>query len=194
MHKWTHYFEVYDRHFSKFRGHSPVVVEFGVSQGGSLGMWKQYFGPGVKLFGVDINPECKRFETEDIKIFIGDQSDRAFLQRLGREVGRIDVLIEDGGHMMDQQIATFEEMFPVVQLDGVYLCKDLHTSYWPYWSGGYRRRGTFIEYAKNWVDELHAWHSREAKFKVSDFTRSAHSVHFYDSVVVIGEAGHEAAA
>lgn len=186
IHKWIHYFEIYDRHFSRFRGKSPVVVEFGVSQGGSLQMWKDYFGPGVKIYGVDINPECKRFEEENVRIFIGDQSDRDFLRSIAREVPPIDILIEDGGHMMDQQIATFEELFSNVQPNGVYLCEDIHTSYWRYWGGGYRRRGTFIEYSKNWIDEINAWHSKEQhKFRVSDFTKSAHSLHFYDSVVVV---------
>lgn len=186
IHKWMHYFEIYDRHFARFRAQSPVVVEFGVSQGGSLEMWKDYFGPGVRLYGVDINPECKRFERDGVRIFIGDQSDRAFLRSIAKEVPRIDVLIEDGGHMMDQQIATFEELFAVVQPDGVYLCEDLHTSYWRHWGGGYKKRGSFIEYSKNWIDAIHAWHSHEpARLQVSDLTKSAHSLHFYDSVVVI---------
>jgi hypothetical protein len=40
IHKWKHYFEIYERHFSRFRGAEVHVVEFGVAQGGSLQMWK----------------------------------------------------------------------------------------------------------------------------------------------------------
>jgi hypothetical protein len=186
IHKWVHYFEIYDRHFARFRGRAPVVVEFGVSQGGSLQMWKQYFGPGVQLYGVDINPNCRRFEEPGVKIFIGDQGDREFLTSLARTLPTIDILIDDGGHTMEQQIRTFEALFPRVAPDGVYLCEDLHTSYWREFGGGYRRRGSFIEYSKNFVDALNAWHSREpARLSVGDFTRTAHSVHFYDSVVVV---------
>ena len=186
LHKWMHYFEVYDRHFARFRGRAPVVLEFGVSQGGSLQMWKEYFGPGVRLFGVDINPECRRFEEEGVQILIGDQGDRDFLRSVANAVPTIDILIDDGGHALEQQIATFEELFPHVQPNGVYLCEDLHTSYWHRWGGGYRKRGSFIEYSKNWIDALHAWHSREPRrLAVSDFTRSAHSLHYYDSIVVV---------
>ena len=186
LHKWMHYFEVYDRHFARFRGCAPVVLEFGVSQGGSLQMWKEYFGPGVRLFGVDINPECKRFEEEGVRILIGDQGDRDFLRSIAKTLPPIDILIDDGGHMVEQQIATFEELFPFVQPHGVYLCEDLHTSYWRRWGGGYKKPGSFIEYSKNWIDSLHAWHTREPRrLAVSDFTRSAHSLHYYDSVVVI---------
>lgn len=186
IHKWVHYFEVYDRHFSRWRGRPVNVLEFGVSQGGSLEMWRDYFGPQARLFGVDINPECRRFEGEGVRIFIGDQGDRAFLRSLAEELPTIDILIDDGGHTMTQQIATFEELFGTMAPDGVYLCEDVHTSYWRRWGGGVRRRGSFIEYAKGWVDDLHAWHSKEPrKLAVGEFTRSAHSVHFYDSIVVV---------
>jgi 23S rRNA U2552 (ribose-2'-O)-methylase RlmE/FtsJ len=83
IHKWKHYFEVYDRHFSRFRGTDVHIVEFGVSQGGSLQMWKKYFGPKCKIYGIDINPHCKQLEEDQVEIFIGDQQDRAFLQTIG---------------------------------------------------------------------------------------------------------------
>lgn len=184
--KWKHYFEIYDRHFSRFRDTDVHVVEFGVSQGGSLQMWKHYFGARCKIFGVDINPECKNLEEERIQIFIGDQEDRQFLRSLPERVPRIDILIDDGGHTMRQQICTFEELFPHVHAHGVYLCEDLHTSYWPKFGGGWKKRGTFMEYSKSLVDQLHAWHSLDrGKLEVTDFTRSAHSLHFYDSILVI---------
>ncbi|HEX7441211.1 MAG TPA: hypothetical protein VF319_14055, partial [Caldimonas sp.] len=92
IHKWMHYFEIYDRHFARFRGQAPVLLEFGVSQGGSLQMWRDYFGPGTRLYGVDINPECKRFEEDGVRIFIGDQADRNFLRTLAATVPPIDIL------------------------------------------------------------------------------------------------------
>lgn len=184
--KWMHYFDIYERHFSRFRGMELNVVEFGVSQGGSLQMWKQYFGPQVKLFGVDINPNCKQFEEPGVQIFIGDQEDRNFLRSVARSVPRIDILIDDGGHTMGQQIATFEELFPLVATNGVYLVEDLHTSYWRDWGGGYKHPGSFIEYSKHFIDQLNAWHSHQPKrLAVTEFTKSAHSMHYYDSVLVI---------
>ncbi|MDQ2926999.1 MAG: class I SAM-dependent methyltransferase [Caldimonas sp.] len=186
IHKWMHYFEIYDRHFAPLRGRSPVVVEFGVSQGGSLQMWQDYFGPGTRIYGVDINPECRRFDQDGATILIGDQGDRVFLREVAKAVPPIDILIDDGGHMMEQQIATFEELFRHVKPHGVYLCEDLHTSYWRGFGGGVRRRGSFIEYSKDWIDALNAWHSREPRrLDVAEFTRSAHSLHYYDSVLVI---------
>ncbi len=186
IHKWKHYFEIYDRHFSRFRSTAVHVVEFGVSHGGSLQMWKQYFGPDSKIFGIDINPHCKDLEQEQVEILIGDQEDRRFLKTLSERIPRIDILIDDGGHTMKQQINTFEELFPYIDENGVYLCEDVHTSYWPKWGGGYRKRGTFVEYSKDFIDCINAWHAtKTSRLRVTEFTRAVHSLHYYDSILVI---------
>jgi len=185
IHKWAHYFDIYDRHFRRFRNKPVNLLEIGVSQGGSLQMWKHYFGPQARIFGVDIDPKCKSLEEPNVQIFIGSQTDRAFLQKLKEQLPPLDILIDDGGHKMNQQIVTFEELFGLVKDDGVYLCEDTHTSFWMEYGGGYKRKGTFIEYSKNFVDFLHGWHSRQRAFRPNDFTRRVDSVHFYDSVVVI---------
>lgn len=184
IHKWLHYFEIYHRHFERFRGTKPVVLEFGVSQGGSLQMWRDYFGRGARIHGVDINPKCKELQQRRTKIFIGDQADRGFLRSIADEIGPVDVVIEDGGHHFDQQINTFEEIYPRMTRDGVFLIEDLHTNYWPKkYGGGRRNPETFIEYAKSLSDQLNAWHSREPDFEVDEFTRTTKSMHFYDSII-----------
>jgi cephalosporin hydroxylase len=185
IHKWLHYFEIYDRHFSRFRKQSVVILEFGVSHGGSLEMWRSYFGKKALIYGVDIDPRCKKFEDKNTTILIGDQEDRVFLKSVREKVGPVDIVIEDGGHTMGQQIATFEEIYPAVKQDGVFLIEDLHTSYWKDFGGAYKKPGTFIEYAKNLIDQLNAWHSQDSKkLKVDEFTKTTHSMHFYDSIVV----------
>ena len=185
IHKWMHYFDIYHRHFERFRGQPVTVVEFGVYHGGSLQMWKHYFGAGARIVGVDINPACKTLEEDQIEVVIGDQEDRVFLAELRERIGPADIVIDDGGHTMAQQIATFEEMFPAVRNGGVYLVEDLHTSYWEEYGGGYKAEGTFIEYAKDLVDQLHGWHRREEPAPVTDYTRQIRGMHFYDSVIVL---------
>jgi methyltransferase family protein len=185
IHKWMHYFDIYHRHFERYRGKPVTIVEFGVSHGGSLQMWKDYFGPQARIFGVDINPACAALAEPQIEIVIGDQEDREFLRSLAAKVGKIDVLIEDGGHTMTQQIATFEELWPNIVDGGVFLLEDLHTNYWAKYGGGLRREGTFIEYAKNLIDQQHAWHSHDKEtFDVDDYTRSIRGMHVYDSIIV----------
>jgi len=127
-----------------------------------------------------------------IEIVIGDQVDPDFLRVLAEHLGTVDILIEDGGHRMDQQLNTFREMWPIVRDGGVYLVEDLHTSYWAEFGGGYRKPGTFIEYAKTLVDSLNAWHSRdEHSFTVDDHTRTVRGMHFYDSIIVFDKAAVE---
>jgi cephalosporin hydroxylase len=184
--KWHHYFEIYHRHFQAFRGRSPVVLEIGVFHGGSLQMWRDYFGPGARIVGLDIDPRCRQFEEPGIEVLIGDQEDRAFLADVKRRLPQVDIVIDDGGHAMRQQIVSFEELYPHLQPHGVYLCEDIHTSVAPQYGGGYRRAGTFLEYAKGLVDQLYAWYSSEPeRFAVNAFTRSTYALHFYDSVLVI---------
>jgi len=148
-------------------------------------MWKEYFGDKARIYGVDVNPDCKKLEEKNIEIFIGSQSDRAFLRSVASRVPPIDILIDDGGHKMSQQIATFEELFSKVKPDGVYLCEDSHTSYRLVYGGGHERNGTFIEYSKRLIDALNAYHSEQSSLKVTEFTKTVNSIHFYDSVVVI---------
>jgi hypothetical protein len=62
----------------------------------------------------------------------------------------------------------------------------LHTSYWEEYGGGYKKEGTFIEYSKNFIDYINAWHSHDKKvFDVNSFTKTADSLHYYDSILVI---------
>lgn len=185
IHKWMHYFEIYDRHFARFRGTDVHVLEIGVAHGGSLQMWKHYFGPKALVYGVDTEPSTKTLEEPQIQIFVGDQANADFLMSVVAAAPRIDILIDDGGHTMRQQEVTFKTLFPHISADGVYLCEDLHTSYWGEFGGGYRREGTFIELGKGLIDEINAWHSRSPNLVVSDFTKTAQSLHFYDSVLVI---------
>jgi SAM-dependent methyltransferase len=185
IHKWLHYFDIYHRHFQPYRKKPVTILEFGVFQGGSLQMWRHYFGKKARIIGVDINPKCKELEEKGIEIYIGDQEDRKFLKKLMKKVGKVDVVIEDGGHTMNQQINTFEEVYPYVKDGGVFLIEDLHTSYWNEYGGGYRKPGTFIEYAKAHLDYLNAWHSRDSEsFKVNQFTETVKGMHVYDSIIV----------
>lgn len=185
IHKWVHYFEIYHKHFQRFVGKECVILEIGVDQGGSLQMWKHYFGSEAMIYGIDINPICKQYEEENIHIIIGSQSNREFLKELKSEIPKIDILIDDGGHTMEQQITTFEELFDHISDDGIYLCEDTHTSYWKEYGGGYAKNDSFIEFSKTLIDKLNAWHIRNNEIAVSNLTLNVGSLHYYDSIFII---------
>lgn len=191
IYKWTHYFDIYERHFRPFRKKPVTIVEFGVFHGGSLQMWKKYFGRRARIIGIDIEPRCKELEEKQIEIFIGDQADRTFLRQLRETIGPVDIVIDDGGHTMKQQTTTYKEMWPAVKDGGVYLIEDLHTSYWKLYGGGHLRRGTFIEFAKRLIDQMHAWHAQKSdkqRLKVDTYTQSIAAMHVYSSVIVFDKA------
>ena len=85
---------------------------------------------------------------------------------------------------MFQQIISFEELFGHIKGRRLPLRRHPHL-YWPRYQGGLKRRGTFMEYSKNIVDYINAWHSKQKSLQVTEFTRSVNSVHFYDSIVVV---------
>ena len=128
--KWTQYFRVYEQWFSPYRGKDIVFVEIGVQNGGSAQMWRHYFGKDAKIIGVDIDPRCKELETDGITVEIGSQEDPNFWAAFREKYPRVDILLDDGGHTMNQQIVTFKEMFPHIRDGGLYMCEDCHTSYW----------------------------------------------------------------
>jgi hypothetical protein len=113
--KYRHYFPIYERHFRKFRGEEIHILEIGVYSGGSLEMWRHYFGERAFIYGVDINESCRVYENPYTRIDLGDQASRAFCATFRQKHPRIDIIIDDGGHEFDQQRVTFEEMFPHLQ-------------------------------------------------------------------------------
>jgi len=191
IHKWKHYFPIYERHFGRFVDRDVVMIEIGCGEGGSLQMWKRYFGPHARIIGIDIDPRCAAYAEDQIDIRIGDQSDAGFLASLVEEFGAPDIVLDDGSHVMSDVMASFDALYPAVVRNGVYLVEDLHTAYWDEYGGGVQRKGTFIERCKDLIDELNADHSRGA-LASTEFTANTHSMHFYDSVVVFEKGRHTA--
>jgi SAM-dependent methyltransferase len=183
IHKWKHYFPIYERHFKDFVYKPVTFVEIGCGLGGSLQMWKRYFGPHARIIGIDINAECRKFEEDQIEVFIGQQEDHQFLQSVIDKIGTPDIVLDDGSHKMSHITATFQFLYPRMLKNGVYMVEDLHTAYWNEYEGGLRNPNTFIELCKNLIDELNADHSRGA-LPPTEFTRTTAGIHFYDSMAV----------
>lgn len=189
IHKWTHYFPIYERHFARFRNQSITFLEIGCGQGGSLQMWKRYFGPFAQIVGIDIEPKCKEFEEDQIAIRIGNQNDAGFIGSVIEEFGSPDIVLDDGSHNMSDILASFNFIYPKLHRNAIYCVEDLHTAYWEEYGGGLNREGSFIEVCKTLIDQLHADHMRGA-IKPGQFSKETLSMHFYDSVVVFEKGRH----
>lgn len=189
IHKWDHYFDIYEKHFSQYRGKKVNMLEIGISHGGSLQLWKKFFGADAHIYAIDINPDCKKLEEENTTIFIGSQSDKAFLENVMVQLPELDIILDDGGHTMIQQLVSFETLYLKVKEGGLYVVEDTHTSYWTEFHGGLRQSGTFVEYAKGLIDHLYEHHIHDkTAITFDDISRHISGIAFYDSVVVFEKA------
>ena len=185
VHKWTHYIEIYEKHFSHLVGSDFRMLEIGVFKGGSLDLWRNYFGANATIFGIDIDPKCSAYVDLPNQVRIGSQADPAFLRKVVAEMGGLDLVLDDGSHFAAHQRASFEALFPLLSDGGLYVIEDTHTAYWPgIAEGGYKRPGTAIELTKRLIDDLHGhYHGRQELS--SEASKWIPAIHVYDSVVVI---------
>lgn len=179
IHKWVHYMPIYDRYFSKFIGMPISILEIGVQNGGSLQMWKKYFGNSCKVVGIDIDPATK-FEESQITVEIGSQSDREFITGINEKYGPFDIIIDDGSHHQHDVMESFQVLFPSLKDGGVYLVEDTHTAYFESFGGGLDSSRNFVNFAKQFV------HDPTAEFfSIDGKKKSLSSISFYNSIVVL---------
>lgn len=191
--KWHHYLDIYHRYFSSYRNKPVRFLEIGIFDGGSFTVWRPYFGELAAIYGIDIEPtSAAKVEALGLNCYgrIGSQADPDFLRAVVAEMGGVDIVVDDGSHVAEHQLISFRTLFPLLSDGGLYVCEDLHTSYWQGdWHGGYKRPGTFIEVTKDIIDSLHSWYA-PIKNNLSDMQlhRSVPAIHVHDSMVVIEKA------
>jgi hypothetical protein len=196
--KWHHYLPIYDQIFVPVRkklisGEISKVrfLEIGVWKGGSLEIWRKFFGKDAIIHGIDRDEKCSSLSTEDLPVHIGSQSDTRFLTDVVERMGGIDIVVDDGSHRASHQRKSFDHLFPKLSDGGLYIIEDTHTSYWWAYGGGFRRPGTAIEMAKGLVDGMHSWYHRLPVKRKSLAKHEISAVHFYDSIVVIEKRHRE---
>ncbi len=177
--KHSTYFDIYDKLFSPYVGKEIVFVEIGVLNGGSLFMWRDFFGENARIIGIDFSPLAKKWEASGFEIFIGNQSDERFWDDFKEKIGPIDILLDDGGHTYEQQITTVESMVPAIKDGGLLVVEDTHTSYMKEF--GAPSKQSLISYSKNIVDGMNY---RFGLLKTNKpFEKNIHSVSFFESFV-----------
>lgn len=196
------YAQHYQQHFQHLRRKKLTLLEIGIggyadpkAGGNSLRMWKQYF-PNARIVGIDIHD--KSFHDENrIKIFQGDQTDEAFLRRVIHEIGRPDIIIDDGSHINSHIIRTFEILFPLLADQGIYVVEDTQTSYWPDYGGDSEDFGnalTATRMLKSLTDGLNYQEFLIPNYEPSYFDRHVVAVHFYHSMVMIYKGANDEAS
>jgi cephalosporin hydroxylase len=175
--KHNTYFNVYDHLFSKYRNKKIVFIEIGVLAGGSLFMWRNFFGSKARIIGIDMNPKAKKWEKYGFEIFIGSQSDMNFWKNFCSKIGKIDIVLDDGGHTYDQQIITTEMLLENIKDGGLLVIEDTHTSYM---KGFGEAKYSFINYTKNMIDRIN---KRFSKLSNNKNETRVWSIEIYESIV-----------
>lgn len=184
--KYVNYISSYDTLFSRYRDRPVRFLEIGVQHGGSLLLWKRYFHPASRFVGIDLNADCKKLEDDQIRIYIGDQGDQRFIDEVAAKETPFDIIVDDGSHVCRHQILCFERLFvPALKDEGLYIVEDCHSSYDAGFGGGYRKRSSFMEYAKGLADTVNWWHAKAMPAEHERLAPFIRRVMFESSLVVV---------
>lgn len=182
--KCSSYFAVYDRELSRYAGKKDlVVVEVGIENGGSLYLWRSFFGEEARIIGVDLSPTAAAMRDHGFEIHIGDQASPDFWREFFAKVGPVDILIDDGGHTNKHQILTVECCLDHIKDDGLILVEDVITSYLRQY--GNPSRYSFISYCKFIIDKIQARNLVYSSFDLNRFALAVYSISFYESIVCL---------
>lgn len=181
--KFNHHLEAYGHFFSPFQGQDIGVLEIGIRDGGSLQLWRKYFGPAARIYGLDIQDRTYLKDKVGAEIFVGDQGDIKVLRELISGMGQLHIVIDDGSHNSQDQIVSFKEIFPTLEDGGLYIVEDIHTSYRENYGGGLLDQRSFVEYLKARIDFIH----RSEFLFDSEYKGATHlfAIHIYPSLAII---------
>jgi hypothetical protein len=193
--KWNAhwYAQYYQRHFHDLRKRKLKVLEIGIGGwnnprlgGGSLRMWRTYFYRSM-IYGIDIEEKSPHNERR-IRTLKGSQVDDAFLAKALEEIGEPDIIIDDGSHLNEHVIKSFEILFPRLREPGIYVIEDTQTSYWPAFGGTSQEMNnlsTSMGYFKKLVDGINHTEFDAPGYTPTYFDTHITSIHFYHNLIFI---------
>ena len=187
------YAQHYENHFAHVRKKKLNILEIGAGGyasptkgGASLRMWKYYFPKSV-IYSVDIYDKSL-IQEKRIKIFKGNQADVTFLMDVFKEVGSLDIIIDDGSHFNEHVLTSFEVLFPLLNERGIYVIEDVQMSYWPKFGGDSENLNnprTMMNFLKNLTDCLNHKEFIRPGYLPTYFDQNIVSIHFYHNIVFI---------
>jgi len=118
--------DIYEQYFKNLRNKILNILEIGIDKGYSINMLRDYF-PNAQIYAIDCLDKT-HLSGDRFTFSVGDQTDRNYMRSLFSNIN-FDIIIDDGGHGMEQQQVTLEECLPKLKTGGIYILEDLHTSY-----------------------------------------------------------------
>lgn len=125
-----HFTPVYNKYMEELKDKELNFLEIGIGSGPSLKMWYDYF-PNAKIHAIDI-VDSQQHNNDKVTTYVANQQDRTSLELAMEKIGPVDIIIDDGGHMMAHQQISLGCIFKYLKSGGLYFIEDLHTSYWPF--------------------------------------------------------------
>jgi len=119
------YIDVYEEILSPYRDNGSIL-EIGICHGDSLRMWREYFKMGV-VAGSDVvifSEAENLLKDNNYKIFHCDATKEDFLNELNDL--KFDVIIDDGSHLIADQITSFNLLKSKVNPGGIYVIEDIN--------------------------------------------------------------------
>jgi hypothetical protein len=196
--KWgSHWYtQHYQRYFAPLKNRRLNVLEIGVggyerldSGAASLRMWKAYFRKS-RVVGID-HYDKRHLSEPRIDIRQCDQTDSEALHRLSSEYGGFDIIIDDGSHLNEHVIKTFQMLFPLLRQNGIYVVEDTQTAYWPAWGGGLNNRRSSIAFFKGLTDGLNHVEYPVASYKPDYFDQHVVEIAFFHNLIFIRKGNND---
>ena len=192
--KWGPHFytPIYHELLAPLRDRPVKLLEIGVGGygfrkigGASLAMWADYFQWGT-IIGLDV-AEKKLDLGPRVTILQGSQADPGFLSKLAIEQGPFDIIIDDGSHVAEHVVLSFNKLFPAVVDDGYYIIEDVQTAFWPAYGGSPNGGGETLRLAQAILEGLNHVEVRAAAANWSPLpgTDRIKSFRAYHNVFVI---------
>lgn len=181
--KITHhgYQRFYPQCLDSLRDTATGILEIGIDKNHSVKLWKEYFTSAF-VYGIDIGLE---YDDERVKIMRADQSSFLDLENVRTQITHpIQFIIDDGSHIPEHQVLTFEYYFThLLEPGGIYIIEDIETSYWTKLDCygyrteyGYKHPKSFIEYSKNLIDIVNK------EFLSTDSKKAVHALFKHDTI------------
>jgi hypothetical protein len=125
------YIEFYEEVLAPYRRKAKNILEIGLMSGESLRMWSEYFTGTVYGIDCDLKPvnglaDLSGAIAEGYNIVIGDASNEQDIRKFFTGI-KFDVVIEDAGHDLQQQIDIFNTIKPYLSDNSIYISEDLQS-------------------------------------------------------------------
>ena len=151
------YHEIYEFFLKDFYDSEGGMIEIGIDSGYSLNMWLNLF-KNATIYGADKN---KKYKGERHQVYQVDQSIESELKDFAKKMENKGIFFinDDGSHIPEHQLLTFNVLFPILEDGGIYIIEDVETSYWSK-NGlygyktryGYKHKKSLVEIFKDAVD------------------------------------------